>query len=309
MGRVNRLAEFSSAPENDMPQRISIPLALLLATTPLAAQSEAALREYFEGRTVTPRLAMPGTENGVDVYPGSARPLDYARYADRLKDYGTSIKAGEPVTVTKIKVKSKLIEFQLGGGGYGTFGDETSNVSTASTPKTRREKNLEAELKRETDPAKKRTMREELDDLRMAREREDARNRSLVAEAQEHRKENIRQRRLQSGSRFNIRYADRVPAEALSPDAVMASLDKYVDFGQLRANGASAPASPKPSTASLHKGMLLPEVDAMLGSPATNAERKEGSLKVVERVYSSPIGRVNAMFVEGVLVRYTMTSE
>jgi hypothetical protein len=292
-----------------MHQWIPFTLALMLVTPALAAQSEAALKDYFEGRTVTPRLAMPGTENGVDIYPGSARPLDYARYADRLKDYGTSIKAGEPVTVTKIKVKSRLIEFQLGGGGYGTFGDETSNVSTASVPKTRREKNLEAELKRETDPVKKREMREELDDLRAAREREDTRNRSLVAEAQEHRKENIRQRRLQSGSRFNIRYADRVPAVALSPDGVMVALEKYLDFGQLSPSSGSTPASPKPAAGSLHKGMLLPEVDALLGPPATNAERKEGSLKVVERVYSSPTGRVNAMFVEGVLVRYTMTSE
>ncbi len=289
---------------------LPVPIALILTTGSLAAQSEAALKEYFEGRTVTPRLAMPGTENGVDVYPGSPRPLDYPRYADRLKDYGTSIKPGEPVTVTRIKVKSKLIEFQLGGGGYGTFGDETSsNVSTASAPKTRREKNLEAELKRETDPVKKRAMKEELDELRAAREREDARNRSAVAEAQEHRKQNIRQRRLEGGSRFNIRYADRVPADAMSPDAVIAALEKYVDFGPLRANGGPAPASPRAPIGSLHKGMLLPEVDALLGSPATNAERKEGSLKVVERVYSSSTGRVDALFVEGVLVRYTMTSE
>jgi hypothetical protein len=289
---------------------LPIPIAVILTTGSLAAQSEAALKEYFEGRTVTPKLAMPGTENGVDVYPGSPRPLDYPRYADRLKDYGTSIKSGEPVTVTRIKVKSKLIEFQLGGGGYGTFGDETSsNVSTASAPKTRREKNLEAELKRETDPVKKRAMKEELDELRAAREREDARNRSAVAEAQEHRKQNIRQRRLEGGSRFNLRYSDRVPADALTPDAVMAALAQYVDFGPLRANGVPAPASSKPPIGSLHKGMLLPEVDALLGSSATSAERKEGSLKVVERVYSSSIGRVNAMFVVGVLIRYTMTSE
>jgi hypothetical protein len=282
----------------------------MLITVPLAAQSETALKEYFEGRTVTPKLAMPGTEHGIDIYPGSIRPLDYPRYADRLKDYGTSIKAGEPVTVTKVKVKSKHIEFQLGGGGYGTFGDETSSsVSTASAPKTRREKNLEAELKREADPVRKRAMKEELDELRAAREREDARNRSVVAEAQEHRKENIRRRRLEGGSRFNLRYADRVPADAVTPDAVMVALEKYIDFGPLHGNETERPVAAKPRTGSLHKGMLFPEVDALLGSPATNTEHKEGSLKVVERVYSSPNGRVTAMFVEGVLVRYTMTSE
>jgi hypothetical protein len=197
-----------------------VPLLLAALTSRLAGQSEAALKEYFEGKTVTSKLALPGTEDGVDIYPGTARPLDYPRYADRLKDYGTAVRSGEPVTVTKIRVKSKHIEFQLGGGGYGTFGDETSsNVSTQAAPKTKREKNLEAEVKREADPVKKRAMKEELDDLRAERERENARNRSVVAEAEEHRKQNVRQRRLEGGSRFNVRYPAGVPAEALAPEA------------------------------------------------------------------------------------------
>ena len=59
--------------------------------------------------------------------------------------------------ITKIRVKSKHIEFQLDGGGYGTMGDETStSVPLGSTPKSKREKNLEAELKREKDPVKQR---------------------------------------------------------------------------------------------------------------------------------------------------------
>ncbi len=68
---------------------------------------------------------MPGTEGGVDVYPADSRPLDYPSYADRLKDFGTAIRAGETAMVTKIRVKSKHVEFQLDGGGYGTMGDET----------------------------------------------------------------------------------------------------------------------------------------------------------------------------------------
>jgi hypothetical protein len=292
---------------------IMVALSLVILTSPLVAQSETVLKEYFEGHTVVPKLAMPGTENGVDVYPGSPRPLDYSRYASRIKEYGTAIKAGEPVIVTKIKLKSRLIEFQLGGGGYGTFGDETSsNVSTAAAPKTKREKNLEAEVQRETDPAKKRAMREELDDLKAEREREDARNRSAVAEAEEHRKENIRQRRIESGSRFNLRYADRVPPEALTPEGIKAALAQYVNFGDLEARGAATNTAtndqPKGSGA-LHKGMLLPEVDAALGTPLASVERKEGTLKVVQRKYSSPLGQVTAEFVEGVLIRYTVTSE
>jgi hypothetical protein len=290
-------------------------LALVAAAAPLAAQSEAALKEHFEGQMVTPKLGMPGTEDGVDVYPGTARPLDYSRYADRIKDYGTAIRAGEPVTVTKIKVKSKHIEFQLGGGGYGTFGDETStNVSTAEAPKTRREKNLEADLKRETDPAKKRAIKEELDDLKAERERENARNRSTVAEAQESRKQNVRQRRLEGGSRFNIRYPAGVPAEAMTPAAVTKALAQYVDFGPAQAGSTPPsiplqPAAPAPGNGLPRKGMLLTEVEAMLGAPATVKERKEGTLRVQTREYPIPNGRITGEFVEGVLFRYTVTSQ
>lgn len=289
--------------------RIALVLIAALASplSSLPAQSEAVLKQYFEGKTVAPRLAMPGTENGIDIYPGTDRPLDYPRYADRLKDNGTAIKAGEPVTVTKIRVKSKLIEFQLGGGGYGTFGDETSsNVATAQAPKTKREKDLEGLIRRETDPVKKRTMQEELDDLRADRERENARNRSLVAEAEEHRKQNVRQRRLEGGSRFNLRYGSGVPAEALTPEAVTAALEPYVDFGPIQRPSTSGVTS---SGRAPRKGMLLAEADAAMGTPALTSERKEGKLKVQIREYLTPAGRVTAEFVEGVLFRYRITSE
>jgi hypothetical protein len=290
-------------------------LLLFALTSRLGAQSEAALQEYFEGKTVTSKLALPGTEAGVDIYPGTARPLDYPKYADRLKDNGTAIKAGEPVMVTKIRVKSKHIEFQLGGGGYGTFGDETSNnVSTQEAPRTKREKNLEAEVKRETDPVKKRAMREELDDLKAERERENARNRSVVAEAEEHRKQNVRERRLEGGSRFNIRYPAGVPAEALTPEAVMTDLGRYLDFGQTASAATPAsvplqPAASSPRSGLPRKGMLLQDVDALLGPAAKSSERKEGTLRVQTREYATPDGRVTADFVEGVLIRYRIASE
>jgi hypothetical protein len=293
--------------------RSALVLGLLLPVCAfrVAAQSESVLRDYFEGRSVTLKQPMPGTEDGVDVFPGTSRPLDYPRYAKRLKEHGTAIRSGESAIITKIKVKSKHIELQLDGGGYGTMGDETSsNVNIESAPKTRREKNLEAEIKRETDQVRKRAMREEIDDLRREREREDARNRSAVAEAEEHRKQNIRQRRLEGGSRFNIRYQDQLPAHVLSPASVMAALADYVDFGKLRAEPevAAQPASTGRSGL-LRKGMMLPDVNAMVGSPVSTTQRKEGTLNVQTVQYSTVEGRITADFVESVLVRYTITSE
>src|SRR3954454_19498080 len=100
-----------------MATRALLSFLLLIAPTIAAGQSEAVLREYFEGRTVKVKIAMPGTEDGVDVYPGTARPLDFPRHAARLKANGTALKSGDEALVTKVKLKAKLIEFQLDGGG------------------------------------------------------------------------------------------------------------------------------------------------------------------------------------------------
>jgi hypothetical protein len=51
------------------------------------------------------------------------------------------VRRGDQVLVTKVKVKKDLIEFQLGGGGYGTFGDDASpHVNVPLAAKTQREK-------------------------------------------------------------------------------------------------------------------------------------------------------------------------
>jgi hypothetical protein len=299
--------------------RAMVLVSLLIPPLAAHAQSEAALKEYFEGRTVKLKLAMPGTEDGVDVYPSALKPLDFPRHADRLKDYGTALHSGDQALVTKLKVKAKLIEFQLDGGGYGTSGDETSSsVSVPSAPRTKREQNLEAELKREQDPVRRRAIKEELDDLKARRAREDARNRASVAEAQETKKANIRQRRLEGGSRFNIRYQDGVPATAITPEAIKQALAAYVDFDE------SAPAPTevtsalpvagsvpvgKPGPGGLPaKGMLQADVDELLGTPKRTSDRMEGRLKVTTRVYPTTAGQVTAEFVEGVLIRFSMTS-
>jgi hypothetical protein len=296
-------------------------LPLVLAAAPLGAQSEAQLKHYFEGKRVTLKIAMPGTEEGVDIYPGTGRPLDYPRYAERLKDHGTAIRAGDDAMITKIRVKSKHIEFQLDGGGYGTMGDETStSVSVASTPKSNRERNLEAELRREKDPVKQRELKEELDDLQNDREREDARNRAEVADAGEQRKENIRQRRLQGGSRFNVRYRDLLPDAALTPTGLEAALAEYVTFPSLPVNtfatsGGDGPvghedlaAAPAPRSGLPRKGMTTREVEELLGEPVQSSERAEGELRVVTRTYRSGDLQVSAEFVEDVLFRYSVTS-
>ncbi len=291
--------------------RAALALAVLaLAAPPLAAQSEGALRSYFEGRSVIVKIEMPGAEQGVDVHPGTSRPIDFPKHASRLKQYGTAIRRGDEVLVTKVKVKDDLIEFQLGGGGYGTFGDDaSSSVSVPSTPKTAREKNLENDLKKTTDPGDRRHIKEELDDLKQDREREDARNQASAAQAQQVKEANIRQRRLEGGSRFNLRYKNGVPAAALTPEAVMRALAEYVDFSTMEESAQDEPAQQDaPRDGELRKGLTVEQVDDLLGRPESIAQRNEGTLKVSTSTYVSSDRRVVAEFVEGVLIRFTISS-
>lgn len=290
---------------------------LALQAAPVAAQSEDVLRRFFEGKSVVVKLEMPGTEDGVDVYPGTSQPIDFPRHAKRLKEHGTAVRRGQEILVTKLKVKKDLIEVQLGGGGYGTFGDETSTyVSTSTAPKTAREKNLEKEIPTITDPAAKKRAQEELDGLRRDRERADAANRAAVAEAQQIKEANIRQRRAEAGSRFNLRYRPVVPSEALTPDGVMRALAEYVDFSLVLAAKTDRPGlhgegerpADRPGPDGLRKGLLADDVDALLGRPETITSRMEGSLKVSSAVYLTRDRRIEADFVEGVLVRFTTSS-
>jgi hypothetical protein len=47
---------------------------------------------------------------------------------------------------------------------------------------------------------------------------------------------NIRQRRLEGGSRFNVRFRDAVPASALTPHGLEAALAEYVIFPERPVN-------------------------------------------------------------------------
>ena len=292
-------------------------LALAAVARPAAAQSEEDLRAFFEGKTVVVKIEMPGTEAGVDVRPGAPQPVVFPILARRLKVFGTALRPGDQVLVTKVKVKKDLIELQLGGGGYGTFGDDvSSNVNVPATPKSARERELEDDLKRTNDPDDRRRLRERIDRLRQERQREDARNQARTAEAREIKSANIRQRRAEAGSRFNIRYEPIVPPEALTPESVMQVLADYVDFSPVAPGAPVASGAPLEPNADgpdqpneLRRGLTVEEVDAMLGRPDGITKRREGTLIVSTSTYRTPGRIVTAEFVEGVLIRFAIAPD
>jgi hypothetical protein len=284
-----------------------IPTLLLLAlAAPAAAQNEAALKSYFEGKRITVRMDMPGDADGVDVHADARVAVDFGKYKDHLKRYGTAIHSGETVVVTLVKVKKDLIEFQLGGGGFGTFGDDTS--TSANLPlvdKSSRERELEKRIKDEDDRDRRRRLERELDDLRDRRERENRRIMAERARIEEQKRLRIAEERLRGGSRFNLRYEDRVPA-GMRPEDVVSALAEYVDF-----NGPGVrPSEPPPmgDVSMVRKGLSRGETERLFGAPASSSERREGGLAVTTLVFNVREQRISADFVDDVLIRYTIMS-
>jgi hypothetical protein len=300
--------------------RLMLPLwCVALACTPAQAQTESELRDFFEGKSVIVKLDMPATQEGIDVFPDARRAIDFAQYSARVKATGVAIRNGESVLVTKVHLKDKLIEFQLAGGGYGTFGDDTGSVSVPNVSKSGREKDLEKLVKEETDPDRRRRLERELDGLRSDRERQDSRNKAAAAIAEEAKKARIATNRLHSGSRFNIRYQEGVP-RGLGPDGVMRALAEYVEFPFATDRGPAPPSrntvvaqpelrEPAGGSGNIRKGMTLAEVEQSLGKPDKSTIRSEGTLRVTTAIYSRGDQQVTADFVEGVLIKYSIASK
>ena len=284
--------------------------ALMAFVAPLEAQNEAVLRQAFEGKVVAVKIDMPATQQGVDVYPLDQIPIDFREVAQRLKENSTALKIGQQVMVTKVVVKKNShIEFQLGGGGYGTFGDNTStDVNVVNQSETKEEKALRDSIKHAPGPTKRKQFEKELASLREERERENARATAEAKQAQSVMEANLRAKRAESGSRFNVRYRNGIPGDALTPDGLMRALAQYVDFGPGSGVATSGDGSGK-SHASLRKGLLLDEVETLLGPAVTASETKEGMLTVLKRTYRKDGQKISASFVNEVLIDFAITPQ
>ncbi len=298
-----------------------------VSTSELAAQNSEALSQFFEGKQVTVKLDMPGSQKGVDIYPAKAQPLDTKSYASRLKDFGTSLRNGDTVLVTKVKVKSdNTVEFQLGGGGYGTASDNTDTaVHFTPADKSSHEKELEDQLKTETDEDRRRSLSRELDDVRRDRERQDRRNQARAQDDADSRKQQLYSNRQQGGSRFNIHF-DKKAADALTPEIIMSALAAYVAFSPEpsplntnaqsnggRMNDAGAPPPPPQTvtgegSSALKKGLTRAQVETIFGPPTETHDKTQDGLTVTTCNYQSATETVQADFVNGILVRYTASS-
>jgi hypothetical protein len=281
----------------------------LLQAAPLLAQTEQQLRQAFEGHYVIVRMDMPATHKGVDLFPDREPAVDFPSYSSRIREFGVALREGSRVMVTAVRLKKRNIEFQLAGGGYGVFGDDSGSVYVPTVSKSQREKDLEKWIKDESDPERRRRMQHELDDLRRRREREE-RDRELEKQDLEARKKSeIAVKRLDAGSRVNIWFPDdRLASGGPTPAELRNLLAPAIDFG-----GNEGPR-PEPRTtaataADLHRGMSLEDVHDLFGPPTRSKSGKQGDLATLTEWYEAGDRVTEVFYVSGVVVRFSTSSK
>ncbi|MBY0376094.1 MAG: hypothetical protein K2Q23_19005 [Bryobacteraceae bacterium] len=297
----------------------------LVFTAALFLQDEASLKRYFESKPVRVKIDMPGNEDGVDLFPQREPVLDANRYSARRVRHQIALRQGDEAVVTLIRVKGKNIEFHLNGGGY-------SGASVAprlpSVTKSRYERDLENDLKNATDSRERSRIQSALSrerSRRYADERErDRRQRELEIQM----RPEFERREREGGSRFNLWFKDGYLKESVpTPDHLMKLLADYVDFsprtGEPRLSPSNAPPSfrtvgappvplspaPPPASRDIRRGMTRDEVAQLLGSPRATQVSRQGDLDTITDTYEDGDRVTTITFVNGVVVKFAVTSK
>ena len=297
----------------------------LVSISAVGQGGASAIQSYFTGKQVIVKIDMPGSQKGVDLRFNKPTPMDWKEYGSRIKQFGVAIHQGDVARVTSVVVKNDMIEFQLDGGGFGTFGDDTNTTVTAKpVEKSDYEKSLEKQIADTDDPDKKQQLQRELDRERARRERQDAVNQQQAQYASQVKAQTVAQNRAAGGSRFNLRWSGSIPADQLTPEAVMQRLSEYVDFkGSQPASAAAsepnnavsaqpasvAPDTNTPATAKLKRGMKIDEVSTLFG-PGKQLSESVGDQGLKTQVYEYTSGdrHVEVTYVDGLVVRYSISS-
>jgi hypothetical protein len=294
-------------------------LLLGLAAAMVLQANDAELRRAFLGKQVIVRIDMPGTHHGVDLLFDRDDPMDWKQYSQRLKNYGVAIPKGRASVVTSVVVKKDMIELQLDGGGFGTFGDDTSTSVSVYVPKSRYESDLERDVKRETDPARRRRLQSDLDRERSRRYAQERRERAAAETASAIKRQEVMEKRLRGGSRFNLRRL--AGTMDVMPGQIMDWLREYVDFSgensgrpmvaprQAEPMRTQQPRMPEPERPALRRGMTMEEVQSKLGQGRLVSE-SVGTDNILTQQWEfvTPEYIWTAYAVEGLLVKYTMNA-
>jgi len=103
-------------------------------TGQLKDQAEKQLEAVLLNRQLIAKVTFPAWKDGIDLK--TDRTFDMKWVTRQIKDHGVGIDVGDKASVTNVKLKDKVNEIHLNGGGAGTLGDV---LMTSDEKKARRE--------------------------------------------------------------------------------------------------------------------------------------------------------------------------
>ena len=190
--------------------------------------AERALQKHFVHEKVRVKIDMPANEDGVDVRTWEVPSVDNKKNLERCNRHGIAVKDGGTIEVGRIKRKDKHIEFHLGAGGW------SGRAPYAPQPSAKSTAEIDLELKlRTADRTTASRIRRSLARYRAEREAADEKAQATYRRAMS----DYSRKKLASGSRFNIRYKQKLTPEQLEPESVKAALEHYLDFERPPAGG------------------------------------------------------------------------
>jgi len=301
-------------------QRAALFALAIGATATVHGQSEAALRDYFQGMNVTAKADLPAGTTGVDIYPDAASTINDAQVGKQVRKFGVAIRRDDPITIKDVRVTAKGIQVELGPSESRTADSETPPTLFVATAASQSEKKLEQDIDRETDPARREKMQEELNELILRRAREEARLKDAMAKlaAARAKEDSDRQRAVSTVTRLNLLFPAGIPARALSPEYLIAALTPWIDFDREASISAPQDSTPRatrqvpdqepPPSTELRKGLTEAELRRMFGDPIKREPRTVDDLHVEILTFKENGTIIEATMVEGVLVRFTESS-
>ena len=103
-------------------------------TGPVKDQAEKQLEALLLNKQLVAKVTFPASKDGIDLKTDGTWNMKVV--TRQIKDHGVGIDVGDKASVTNVKLKDKVIEIHLNGGGAGTFGDL---LLTSDDKKARRE--------------------------------------------------------------------------------------------------------------------------------------------------------------------------
>ncbi len=280
--------------------------ALIITSQVGYSQDEKSLQYALEGKRVTVLIEMPASQEGINIDLDEQRPMDFGEYSRRIKQYGIAIKPNDQVLITKITKKKKHIEFQLAGGGYGTFGDESGHVPSVQIPVSLKEEEIKKQLgDTKISKERKTELQSSLDELKRQRLIQQQQNDQQAALQSSLNRNAIQEKRRSGGSRFNIRLNRNVEDRDLTVEFLRNALSEYVDFNNI--NNSTTVMSPI-SASGLSKGISLDEMVKIFGLPKSLVSSNECNIEITTCSFEKGDQLIKAIFAEKILVKYAIES-